>query len=195
MSTVTCLELMNAWSSQEPSRDRLDRMFVHKRDARNVFITRVEPVSPEHPDEHLAQLAVDTEHPYHFEHAQDHVPGMLLVEAGRQLAMAIAHLYYEVPFGTVFVVEEMQLNFKRFAELGVPLFVHSCVRDKQMRRGQLVAMCSGGQFIQRGEVVATMSGRWTMYDKALMARLRRRTERSEPVAAAAPAVDGVSRTG
>ena len=194
MSADAYLELMKAWlHSPDPAPFRLDRTFVHKRDARNVFITRVEPISPDIPDEHLAQLAIDADHPYHFEHAQDHVPGMMLIEAGRQLAMAIAHLYYNVPFKTVFVVDEMNIGFKRFAELAAPIFVHSWVREKQYRRNQLVAMSSGGEFLQDGEVVATLSGRWTMYDRALIARLRRRSPPAPEVVAAA--ADPASRAG
>jgi hypothetical protein len=176
-------ELLRTWSADDPQRQlrRIDQGLVHKQHGHNVFIARVEAVAGRQ-DEHLAELAIDAAHPYHFEHAQDHVPGMMLIEAGRQLAMAIAHLFYAVPFQTVFVLDEMSINFKRFAELRTPVFVHARVADKQVRREQLAAMSCGGEFLQDGEVLGTMSGRWTMFDAALMERLRRRAARG-PAAA------------
>jgi hypothetical protein len=176
MAASAYLEQLKQWSEPAEGRlvERIDRKVVHKLDARNVFVTRVAEVSADSPDEHVAELAIDAQHPYHFEHAQDHVPGMMLVEAGRQLAMAIAHLYYQVPLDAVFVLNEVSIAFNRFAELSMPIFVHSQVRDKVFRRDQLMAMSSGGDFIQNGEVLGSMSGRWTMFDRAIVERLRRR---------------------
>jgi hypothetical protein len=156
---------------------------VHKLDIRNVFIRRVSPMAA-HADEYLAELIVDDQHPYHFEHAQDHVPGMMLIEAGRQLAMAIAHLYHGVSTQAVFVLNEVSFAFSLFAELGSPVFVHAVVRDKTYRRDQLVGMSSAGEFVQNGAVLGSMSGRWTMFEPAVIERMRRRGRTAR---AAAPA--------
>lgn len=153
---------------------RLPKELVHKHDPRNVFISRVERVSEARPDDLVAQLAIDLAHPYHFEHPQDHVPGMMLMEAGRQLALAVAHLFYEVPMDSVFVLQDVTVGFQHFAALDEPLFIYSTVREKEYRRGRLVAMHYGGDFIQRNEVLGSMSGSWAMYDRRLMERARRR---------------------
>jgi hypothetical protein len=192
MATIEFLERLKAWSDAGAGNptERIDKRFVHKTDARNVFITRVTAVSQDDPDQHFAELGIDSQHPYHFEHAQDHVPGMMLVEAGRQLAMAIAHLYFEVPLKSVFVINEVSITFHHFADLGRPIYIHSVVRDKAFRRDQLVAMSSGGDFIQNGEVLGSMSGRWTMFDRALIERMRRRRN-GRPAAAAESAATEV----
>ena len=193
MAMSAYLEQLKVWSEAgAAAATEIDRTVVHKLDIRNVLVSRVAPLSAECPDEHLAQLAIDTQHPYHFEHAQDHVPGMMLVEAGRQLAMAIAHIYYQVPLQVVFVLNEVSIAFSQFAELSAPIYVHSKVMDKSYRREQLVAMSSGGEFIQNGEVVGTMSGRWTMFDRALIERLRRRGRSERPAAAAAQSSAGTA---
>jgi hypothetical protein len=189
MGVTEYLDRLQAWSEQGGAAgERIDQRYVHKLDARNVFIRRVAPLAPDRADEHLAELAIDHQHPYHFEHAQDHVPGMMLIEAGRQLAMAIAHIYYSVSTQAVFVLNEVTIAFSHFAELGAPVYVHSLVRDKSYRREQLVAMSSGGEFVQNGVVLGTMSGRWTMFDRAVIERMRRRGRGERPAAAPAEAL-------
>jgi hypothetical protein len=196
MGKTAYLEQLKAWSAQGSGvGERIDKQLVHKLDMRNVFIRRVAPLSPDRPDEHLAELAIDDQHPYHFEHAQDHVPGMMLIEAGRQLAMAIAHLYYAVPNQAVFVLNEVSIAFSHFAELSAPVYVHSAVGDKIYRRDQLVAMSSGGEFVQNGAVLGTMSGRWTMFDRAVIERMRRRGGRGAPAVEAKPVVAEVPSSG
>jgi hypothetical protein len=175
------IERLREWSASSDGAGavRVDNQFVHKQHATNVFVARVAPLGPDRPDEHVAQLALDPAHPYHFEHAQDHVPGMMLIEAGRQLAMAIAHIYYDVALDAVFVVENMSMSFGRFAELGAPVFIHARVADREYRRNRLTAMSSSGLFIQGGEVLGELSGRWTMFDRLLLERMLRRRPRFE----------------
>lgn len=169
-------ERLRAWGKDvSPScPGRLEKQFVHKHDPDNVFIARVERFSEACPDDLVAQLTLDQKHPYHFEHPQDHVPGMMLMEAGRQLALAVAHLFYDVPLDTVFILKHVTASFQRFAELEEPVFVYSWVREKEYRRNRLVSMRYEGEFIQGNEILGTMSGQWTMHDRRLMERVRRR---------------------
>ncbi|MFJ8668556.1 ScbA/BarX family gamma-butyrolactone biosynthesis protein [Streptomyces sp. NPDC093600] len=65
---------------------------------------------------HRWQLRTDTSHPILFDHPVDHVPGMLLLEAVRQAAQAIAH-----PRPTVVV--GMHSDFVRYAEFDAPCWI------------------------------------------------------------------------
>jgi hypothetical protein len=116
---------------------------------------------------------VDPTHPYFFEHAYDHVPGLLMVEAGRQIGTAVAHMFYKVDFNTVFVLSEMNIRFFKYVELEKPLFVKSTVRNKLERRGKLMQMEYDGYFVQEDHEVAYMGGTWQMIDKRIIARFRR----------------------
>ena len=178
---VELVEQLREWSASPAGAGttRIESRFVHKQHATNVFVARVAPLGPARPDEHVAELALDPGHPYHFEHAQDHVPGMMLIEAGRQLAMAIAHIYYDVSFNAVFVLEHMSSSFTRFADLGAPVFMHARVSDRDYRRGRLTGMSSSGRYIQGGEVLGELSGRWTMLDRQLLERMLRRRPQPE----------------
>ncbi|MFD8739473.1 ScbA/BarX family gamma-butyrolactone biosynthesis protein [Streptomyces sp. NPDC059618] len=68
------------------------------------------------PTPDLWQLRTDTTHPILFDHAVDHAPGMLLLEAARQAAHALTH-----PTPTVAV--GMESVFTRYAELDVPCWI------------------------------------------------------------------------
>ncbi len=60
-----------------------------------------------------ATLVIDPEHPYYFDHALDHAPGILLVEALTQLCEAALRARgSEVVF-----VRDLQLTFRSFCEL------------------------------------------------------------------------------
>ncbi|QRN94332.1 hypothetical protein JRI60_35090 [Archangium violaceum] len=182
------LEKLKEWMETfDPSaRLQLPQHLVHKRDPRNVFIARLERVSEARPDELAAQLLFDPTHPYHFEHPQDHVPGMMLMEAGRQLGLAVTHLFYGVPLDALFVLNDVNARFRRFAELSEPVFVYSAVREKVYRRGRLMSMRQAGIFIQRGELLGSMDGSWSVYDRRLMERLRRRPRPEDGPAASHP---------
>jgi|GEM_PF-487667 len=61
-------------------------------------------------------LRVPAGHPSMFDHAQDHIPGMVLTEAARQLALYAAAEEYGWP-ATRTYVDRMQATFQRFGEL------------------------------------------------------------------------------
>jgi len=153
----------------------LDQKLVHKHKLENVFLSRFEVVDDDHPDDFRAQLYLDSKHPFFFEHPLDHYPGLMLVEAGRQLGTAVAHACYEVPLGdTVFILNGMEVDFTSFAELDVPVFVNSAVSEKKFKRGMLTEMFYQGHFVQNEEPIGFMSGRWHIYSKKVMQRMRRR---------------------
>ncbi|MDI5972780.1 ScbA/BarX family gamma-butyrolactone biosynthesis protein [Streptomyces sp. SL13] len=64
------------------------------------------------------RLRVDTTHPVYFDHPQDHVPGMLLVEAARQAAQVL------LGPGPVHPVA-LHSTFERYAELTAPCWIEA----------------------------------------------------------------------
>ena len=66
----------------------------------------------------VAALIVNETHPYFFDHPCDHVPGMLLLEACAQLAMAAGRrvLAGPAPLG----IAAYEVNFAQFVECGIP---------------------------------------------------------------------------
>lgn len=72
------------------------------------------------PGEHEGQwlLRADTSNPALFDHANDHIPGMVLVEAAHQAAHALA---LRAPF----VPGSSELCFTRYAEFGAPIVIEA----------------------------------------------------------------------
>jgi len=152
---------------------RIDNKVVHKVNEENNFVARIEQIQKGDSDIFLSQFAINGKHPYFFEHAYDHVPGLMIIESGRQVGTAIAHLFYDVTFDIVFILNEMNIRFFRYVSQLKPLFIRSMVRNKLIRKNKLIQMEHDGYFIQGGQEVAYMGGTWLMYEKKIIERFRR----------------------
>lgn len=167
-------KIIKEWSENfDPNRIiRINKKYVHKTNEQNVFVSRIKRVSEDDKDNFIIQVAIDTTHPYFFEHAYDHVPGMLLLESGRQTATAIAHLYYDINYDTVFILSEMYARFYKYVEVAKPLFINGIVKEKKYRSGVLFQMKQDGVFIQDDNEVGFMGGSWKMFNKRIVQRMR-----------------------
>lgn len=167
----------------------LDKRLVHKCYDENVLLSQVEAMpgkseagdsgDPSAREDHFrGTLYVQQAHRFFFEHARDHVPGLYLIEAGRQMSVAVAHMFYGVPFGTEFIMTELNVDFRNMANIRDPLIAYNTMSRHVFRKGQLASMYSAG-VIRQGELdVARMSGTMVMMDKGLLKRLERRGARA-----------------
>lgn len=64
------------------------------------------------------QLRYDTRHPVLFDHPGDHLPGMVLLEAARQAAVALTPAPAVLP-------ASVTSTYQRYAEFGTPLWIHA----------------------------------------------------------------------
>jgi 3-hydroxymyristoyl/3-hydroxydecanoyl-(acyl carrier protein) dehydratase len=93
-----------------------------------------EPEFRDQQSEAFAELVVDREHPFFFDHPCDHVPGMLLLEGCAQLALQMAARGGALS-GRV-MIAAYEINFGRFVEFGLPTMLTaraSVGRGTQMR--------------------------------------------------------------
>ncbi|WP_338861454.1 AfsA-related hotdog domain-containing protein [Mycetohabitans rhizoxinica] len=174
-NSVPCSPLVEGYEIDSAGRRRLQRRLVHKSELQHVFVERIDPVPPtgEGQDRFVAPLIIEPDHPFFFEHEIDHVPGLMLVEATRQVGTAISHLFYEVPFGVAFVLDEFNVSYAHFAELSAPLAVHFTVVEKYYRKRTLSGLQAHTEWHQAGLRVGTMDVRWRFMPPAILARLRR----------------------
>ena len=89
------------------------------------------------PQERAWKLRVDTSHPSYFHRPNDHVPGMLLLEAARQAARAVAP-------AREFVPARVEVAFHRYAELGSPCWITASAL-RAHRGGSRAVRVSGHQ--------------------------------------------------
>lgn len=98
-----------------PVADPVDPAEVGRRNPANVFVG--EPVLDD--GQYRAPLLVDETNPFFFDHPDEHIPGTMLVEGLRQLAiLAACRRHGHDPSRTLVVTS--RATFVRFAELDVP---------------------------------------------------------------------------
>lgn len=155
--------------------ERIDGKYVHKHHPRNVLLAYVRQ-KPGRVDCFEAEMVLDVEHPFFFEHPLDHIPAMMLVEAGRQLGIAVSHLYLGVPFDRMFATRSFDIHFCDFAELHAPVLIVATVTDRKYHRGELLHLRLDGSFSQEGRQLGGMGGSWSMLKPAVWRRYRRREQ-------------------
>jgi hypothetical protein len=153
-----------------PATRTLDKRLVHKSCDENVLVSQVEAVpgpvesapagdgTSDRTDHFRGVLCVRREHTFFFEHGRGHVPGLYLIEAARQFSIAIAHLFYKVPFDVEFVMTECTAQFRNVANLDDPLFAEQSTSDHVYRKGRLASVIALVVIRQRNLEIARMSG-------------------------------------
>ncbi|MCX4633228.1 ScbA/BarX family gamma-butyrolactone biosynthesis protein [Streptomyces sp. NBC_01443] len=84
------------------------------------------------------QLRVDTRHPILFEHAVDHVPGMVLLEAARQATASVLGRSSYLPLS-------IATEFKRYAELDSPCMIEAVRLSDRGPGGEETVLVTGLQ--------------------------------------------------
>ncbi|MEU1042968.1 ScbA/BarX family gamma-butyrolactone biosynthesis protein [Streptomyces sp. NPDC005907] len=105
------------------------------------------------PDAVRARLRIAGDHPSLFDHAQDHVPGMVLMEAGRQAFLLAAEEFTGDPASSWCLVG-LEASFGAYAELDAPLTVVGHRPTTVARAGGRAALGVRVTFEQAGRPVA-----------------------------------------
>ncbi len=120
------LSIFNAWNSYINSEERA------------ILAAALEkvPAVPRR-DIFLANMFVNTGHPFFFEHPNDHVPAIMLVETVRQFLLACSHRFGNVPFkDTQIIVNSMNARFLSYININYPiLFRGTTLKVKKNRNG------------------------------------------------------------
>jgi len=126
---------------------------VGRRDPYNVVITQPSTVGE---SALAATVLTDLTHPHLFDHQLDHIPGNLLLEAARQMAVAsVASMHSTSPDGLQ--VASLEVRFREFAELDLPTRAVAHVQQFRLDEGlgALVVPVEVG-IRQRDQIVATV---------------------------------------
>jgi 2-oxo-3-(phosphooxy)propyl 3-oxoalkanoate synthase len=161
--------LFDSWSEKAPA-GPIERSLVHKSRDQNVALSRVSPVRGH---VYAAQVHVDLEHPFFFDHPVDHVPGLLLIEAARQFGIVVAHQFYGAGSGDIFSLTGVECDFGRYAELEHPTFIRGEVTPIKTVKGVARELRFEGHFVQRNQPVGAMCGKWRILAPATWERIRR----------------------
>lgn len=141
----------------------------------NLLVRSVQACSKEHT--YQSVFAIDGAHPYLYENPAiaNHVSGTTFVDMGRQLLKAISHLYYGAPLDSRFVLHSIDLEFLRWAQLGVDIEVTVTAEMTEGRRADSSRSCTATLlWRQEGHLVAQARSRFTLLSAALEAKLMAR---------------------
>ena len=122
----------------------------------------------------FANMHIDQTHYYFFEHPQEHVPGMLLLEAGRQFLIAGMHIYGSVPMKDIsFMLTKMDSKFLSYVELNVPVKLRAQpIEIKINKQGFWSYYLGVVTFYQKNKEVTTIEYEASMVPVNLFKRLR-----------------------
>jgi hypothetical protein len=135
-----------------------------------VALSQALEAVPELPREEVfyVNMHVDSHHPYFFEHGNDHVPAIMVLEAARQACMASMHAFGHVPLSDVrFLVSEIRTSFSRYLELAPPITLKCVAGNLRVRSGYWSQVAFDVQVLQEGSsaVHVHMAGK-TMTERA-----------------------------
>ncbi|TGK15672.1 hypothetical protein EHO61_15075 [Leptospira fluminis] len=161
--------------------ESFDRKLVHKYNEENVLLSGLDKLKSdgEH-EKYLITVRVKMDHSFFFEHPRNHVPGMYIIEAGRQAGLAIAHKFYSVSFESEFILNQLTAEFFSFANIWQPLQILIEAKDVTWRKGQLVSYNLKGTFLQNSKEIAAICGILTVMGKNIMEKLERSFSKLEP---------------
>ncbi len=172
--------LIEKWTNDyTPGRDlRINRQLVHKHNRENVLVVRAEKVETSLGEIFfVAEVLQDNKHSFFYEHPSDHVPGLYIIEATRQVGTAILHLYLGVAMDsppTIF--EKMEVNFQNYAENNRPLFVVGKIAEKRTSEGNLESGASSLDVVQGQTLVAEIKMEFRIVAAAVYRLMRMKYE-------------------
>ncbi|WP_224367539.1 AfsA-related hotdog domain-containing protein [Hyalangium versicolor] len=151
-----------------PESQRAEPRFTHKRLPCNVMITLPQQVGE---SLYRAWLMVDDECAEMSDHLTgQHIQGMVLAEAGRQIVVAVAEnfLIHNEPGSTsFFVINAFDASFHSFA-FPVITEIECKLLDTRMGKRGTLSSAAEIRFIQGGECVTSGTAKFSAYDSSFM---------------------------
>lgn len=146
----------------------------------NLLVRSVEAIG-----EHTfhSVFAIDGTHPYLYENPAiaNHVSGTTFIDMGRQVLKAISHIFYNLPVDSRFVLHGVDVEFLRWAKLGVDIDFTVTVEMSAARRADAPRTCRAAlAWQQEGHPVARARSSFTSFSAALEAKLMTRQYAQAP---------------
>lgn len=155
----------------------IDKKYVHKKLDKNVAITRPSSVSKV---EKLfrSQIIVAHQNDFFFDHDLRHLPGMLMIEASRQLGVAVTHIFYEIPLKDRFILNKISSRFFRLSNKVAPVYIDMLIK-KELIKEKIIQFMKCECFIhQNKHLIGTVSGNWSTVTASVFAKLEENINRN-----------------
>jgi hypothetical protein len=122
----------------------------------------------------IANIHVNPTQSYFFEHPLDHVPGMFILEACRQIGIACFHMYGNTPFqGVNFLLTDFNAKFQNYIELDFPIYAQISVENlKYHKKGYWSSLNLNIGVFQNGRESAKIKINGTCIEEKILKRIR-----------------------
>lgn len=123
----------------------------------------------------IANIHVNPTQPYFFEHPLDHVPGMFILEACRQIGIACFHMYGNTPFqGVNFLLTDFNAKFQNYVELDFPIYAQISVENlKYHKKGYWSSLNLNIGVFQNGRESANIKINGNCLEEKILNRIRK----------------------
>ncbi|MBB6479907.1 AfsA-related hotdog domain-containing protein [Spirochaeta isovalerica] len=121
-----------------------------------------------------ANMVVDTEHEFYFEHYNEHVPGMMVIEAARQFGLATCHKYGMIPESEYqIMMSDLDIHFEKYVDYHLPIKLVGTVDvKKRAASGMWKKVILNFQIIQNQTLAVSIRFNGRSIEKALFGELR-----------------------
>lgn len=122
-----------------------------------------------------ANMHVDVTHDFFFEHPNEHVPGVMILETFRQFCVAVIHVFGKAPLeDTRMILKSLHSDFFKYTELSFPIKLKGTIRNsKTCSRGYWSIIDFESDVFQNNTVVAHFELIGRIIDKNIYNRLRK----------------------
>ena len=121
--------------------------------------------------DYQSEILVDKQHSFFFEHECAHVPGLMLIEGGRQNAMAIAHKYFDTSLSEAFVINNIAVEFSSLASANDNVQCYARITERQEKAGRLKKAVVETFCYQYSRKIASSVATFTIFSKSILARM------------------------
>lgn len=135
---------------------KIDRRFVHKANDENVVISNI--IRRNDLGAHTFECIL-----YYNEKLP--IPGLLVIEAARQMVMATVHKFYDVDFDTIFISDVVNCKFTNFIEFKEPVVIQMAVDAPENSNNIRKGFSSVANLMQHGEIRGVIDFRCTCIPK------------------------------
>ena len=159
----------------------ISKQLAHVIDDANLFVHAIWKTGA---DQFETEFCVDGRHPYLYENPAiaNHVSGTSFLDASRQLLKAMSHLYYDIPIENRFVMQNIQMDFLRWAKIGRPIhaIVEAAAQERMLGGAPQTSFTGKVTFFQEGRQIGTIAGKFSTLSAEVEERLMSRQYRQSP---------------
>jgi hypothetical protein len=141
--------------------EQIKKELVHKHYLNNVVITHP-IVLNEKNNLFRTKIVIPFDNKFFFDHQYNHVPGMLIIEAGRQVGTAISHIYFNAPMDFFFILHNMESQFTNYISINTPVYIDVLITSLNTKNNIPKQISAQGIVHQNQSEVAKLFSSWTM---------------------------------